>query len=164
MQQKHTEGRPQSRSAGPLPDDLPSPSEAPATLFTRGGGEYSIVLVPVREYRNEKEYVSGHKWDVVFEGKVLLHASKNPEFEACRALVAKGITGKLVTYRDGRPCMVLNIEKAAKVTVSETKAHGPRFVPYKPFPVNASDFATSEHFKPGKRPTGTQTAPDEKAA
>lgn len=159
--QFRNEESPRPRTAWGYPHHTKPPSAAQDALPARVGGEYSITLVPVRVYRNTKEYASGFKWNVVFDGKALLKASRNPEFDACRALVKLGLTGKLTTYReDGRPCMTLNIEKAAKMTVSETRAHGPRFVPYKPFPDDwmASDSNAIGHFEPGKEASGVQTA------
>jgi hypothetical protein len=63
--------------------------------------EHAIQLVPFIERRNAQEYRSGEKWYVFFDGKLLLEASRNPEIEACRALVALGLAGKLTTYRNG---------------------------------------------------------------
>jgi hypothetical protein len=149
MQQRRT----QPPNSKPLPHPPETASAAPIAPPAPSVREYSIELVPFKEYRNSQEYVSGHKWDVIIDGDLLLKASKNPEFEACRALVAKGLAGKLTTYRDGRPAMTLDIEKAAKVTVRETKALGPRFARYLPFPAD-----TVWHFEPRKEGSGTPAA------
>ena len=54
---------------------------------------------------------------MLFENKLLVERSRDPECDAARALLAKGITGKLVMQdRDGRPLCVIDIERAAKVT------------------------------------------------
>lgn len=161
MQQKLDRGSPQSRSAGPLPDNLKPPSAAPIAPLGRVEGEYSILLAPVRVYRNAKEYASGFKWDVVFDCQVLLKASRNPEFEACRALAKMGLAGKLATYHGDKPGMVFDIEKAAKVTISEIRAHGPRFALYKPFPsdLTASDSDAIGHFRPGEESARYPVAP-----
>ena len=37
----------------------------------------------------------GYRWSVIFRGKLLVERSRDPECDAARALLAKGITGKL---------------------------------------------------------------------
>jgi hypothetical protein len=44
---------------------------------------------------------AGYRYSVIFRGKLLVERSRDPECDAARALVAKGITGKL-TMLDGR--------------------------------------------------------------
>ena len=43
----------------------------------------------------------GYRYSVLFEGQLLVDRSRDPECDAARALVAKGITGKL-TMLDGK--------------------------------------------------------------
>jgi hypothetical protein len=68
-------------------------------------------------------------------GSVLVESSRNPEFDACRALVALGITGKLEVRRPGRVSadMHLDIERGAGLTIRETDDRGLRLVLWKPF-------------------------------
>jgi hypothetical protein len=64
----------------------------------------------------------GQYYRVYFEGAVLIEDTWNPEFEACRALVARGITGRLETWRAGKshPGMIVpDIEEGARWTVVE---------------------------------------------
>jgi hypothetical protein len=71
---------------------------------------------------------AGYVYSVVFDGKLLVERSRDPECDAARALVAIGLTGKL-TLCDGKtgvPRTIINIEKAARLTVEETGAY-PRF-------------------------------------
>jgi hypothetical protein len=59
----------------------------------------------------------GQYYRVYFEGAVLIEDTWNPEFEACRALVARGITGRLETWRAGKshPGMIVpDIEEGAR--------------------------------------------------
>ena len=79
---------------------------------------------------------SWYLYDVEFEGEVIVKNSKDAECDAARALLARGMTGKLtmVDAKTGRPRTIINIEKAAKLTVSETRSHGPRFVSWTPNP------------------------------
>jgi hypothetical protein len=65
----------------------------------------------------------------------LIESSRVPALEACRALLALGITGKLEVWRPGKawPDMQLDIEEGAKLTVIETEKEGPRFGWWRPF-------------------------------
>ena len=71
----------------------------------------------------------GYVFSVVYNGKLLVERSRDPECDAARVLVAKGITGKL-TMLDGKtgiPRTIINIEKAAKLRVAEESKNGLRF-------------------------------------
>jgi hypothetical protein len=68
-------------------------------------------------------------------GKVLIESTRNPEFDACRALLARGITGRLEVWRPGRVSadMRLDIERGARLTIRETDDRGLRLVRWEPF-------------------------------
>ena len=69
-------------------------------------------------------------WSVLFENKLLIARSRDPECDAARALLAKHVTGKLTMQdRDGRPLCVIDIERAAKVTAREGRG-APYFAKY----------------------------------
>ena len=71
---------------------------------------------------------TGYVYSVICEGQLLVERSRDPECDAARALLAKGITGKL-TMLDGKtgiPRTIIDIEKAAGLTVKEGPS-GPRF-------------------------------------
>jgi hypothetical protein len=90
-------------------------------------------------------------YSVVFQGKLLVERSGDPECDAARALLAQGITGKLhlsdaggfsvekklepwgvryiYTARPPIPRTIIDIEKAAMLRSVET-ANGPRFRRY----------------------------------
>jgi hypothetical protein len=61
--------------------------------------------------------------------------------EACRALAAQGITGRLEMWRPGRPRrdMACDIEKGAGLTVVETDAVCPSFRRWEPFRADARE-------------------------
>ena len=64
---------------------------------------------------------TGYVYSVICEGQLLVERSRDPECDAARALVAKGITGEL-TLLDGKtgiPRTIINIEKAAKLRTAE---------------------------------------------
>jgi hypothetical protein len=76
---------------------------------------------------------SGYRYRVIHEGAILIEDTSNPEYDACKALLAKGFTGCLETYRGNTPCMRLDIKKGAKLTIEETPTQGPRKVKYRPW-------------------------------
>jgi hypothetical protein len=69
------------------------------------------------------------RYSVLFDGKLLVECSRDPECDAARALFAMGHTGKLTMLdgKTGRPRTIIDIEKAAKLRVEEGP-YGPRFV------------------------------------
>jgi hypothetical protein len=72
------------------------------------------------------------RYNVVFDGDLVLEGSRDPECDLARILLSRGHTGT-VTLLDGktkRPRSIINIEKAAKITVEEGP-NGPRFVKYR---------------------------------
>ena len=92
---------------------------------------HRIVIEPAT-IRGER----GQYYRVYFQDSVLLEDTWNPEFEACRALVARGVTGRLEVWRAGAtyPGLVFpDIEVGARWTVVENDKDGPiikRWVPY----------------------------------
>jgi hypothetical protein len=101
----------------------------------------------VEETNRARLYPKRDGYSVIHDGKLLVSKSRNPECDAARALLAGGITGKLHLFDAGsfqvtkkrepwgiryiytpRPPMlrtIINIEKAAELTVEET-GNGPR--------------------------------------
>lgn len=84
---------------------------------------------------------TGARYRVTHLGAVLIESTRDPEFEACRALLAKGITGTMVTYSPGSPVprMRLDIEKGAALMTIESATVGLRICRYKPHPRAADD-------------------------
>jgi hypothetical protein len=79
---------------------------------------------------------SGPHYRVVYAGQILVESTKEPLFDACRALVTLGHTGGL-EMRGGEPyarMIVRDIEQAATLTVAENVNAGPRFARYRPHP------------------------------
>ena len=64
----------------------------------------------------------GYVYSVIYDGKLLVERSRDPECDAARALVAHGITGKLTMCdgKTGKPRTIIDIERAAKLTAEET--------------------------------------------
>ena len=71
----------------------------------------------------------GYRYSVIFDGKLLVERSRDPECDAARVLLARGITGNLAMLdrKTGKPRTIIDIERAAKLTVSEENRDGLRF-------------------------------------
>jgi hypothetical protein len=76
----------------------------------------------------------GQRYRVTYLGSVLVESTRNPEFDACRALLAQSITGHLEVWRAGRsaPDARLDIERGAKLTTEEGDRQTLRVVRWKP--------------------------------
>ena len=85
----------------------------------------------------------GEVYSVIFRGKLLVERSNDPECDAARALLAKGITGKLTMLdgKSGMPRTVIDIEQLAQLCVKG----GPlRFAPYESRPDRSLTAETDE--------------------
>jgi hypothetical protein len=75
------------------------------------------------------------KYKVSYRGENLIESTREPVYSSCRALVARGLTGKLEVW-GGEPYargIVKDIEKGAKLTIVENENEGPRLGRYKPW-------------------------------
>jgi hypothetical protein len=63
----------------------------------------------------------GYRYSVLFQGELLVERSRDPGCDAARALLAKGITGKLTMLdgKTGKPRTIVDIEKAARLTAKD---------------------------------------------
>jgi hypothetical protein len=78
------------------------------------------------------------KWHVTVDRATIVRNARDPEHEACRVLLARGITTGKITFRhasDGMVGMIMDIEKGAGLTVEESENRGLRVAKYRPFPV-----------------------------
>src|SRR5688572_19745577 len=80
----------------------------------------------------------GHRgpvYSVRHAGQVLLREARVPVFDACRALKAMGVRGRLEVWRPGKPTwdMAVDIERGDGLTVEESDTVSVRIVPYVPF-------------------------------
>jgi hypothetical protein len=79
----------------------------------------------------------GLYYRVHYEGAVLVDETWNPEPESCRALLARGIVGRLEVwrFREDHPDMIIpDIAKAAEWSIEENEKWGPRFTRWRPRP------------------------------
>ena len=75
---------------------------------------------------------AGYVYSVICNGELLVERSRAPECDAARALVARGITGKLSLCdgKTGKPRTMIDIERAAELTVEES-GDAPRLRKYR---------------------------------
>jgi len=76
----------------------------------------------------------GQRYRVLYQGEALIESARNPEHDACRALLARGITGTLEVWHRGASHAGSRIDIAcgAKWTVRETE-HGLILAPWVPW-------------------------------
>jgi hypothetical protein len=90
----------------------------------------------------------GQRYRVRFGGEVLIADTWNPEFEACRALAARGFTGPFEVWRVGKahPDMLIpDIEEGARWTVLENVNVGLVIVRWRPWSDDIQPDAFSRH-------------------
>lgn len=76
----------------------------------------------------------GPVYRVLFNGTELIDRTVRPAADACRALVALGLTGAAEMWGEGKHRMTFPaIERAALLTTSEGEMSGPKVVKYVPF-------------------------------
>jgi hypothetical protein len=84
---------------------------------------------------------TGARYRVTYLGEKLIEGARTPLFDACRALLAKGITGTLVMYSPGSSVhrAKVDIEEGAQLMVAEGDKAGPRLARYRPHPGGAEE-------------------------
>src|SRR5215470_11358715 len=77
----------------------------------------------------------GRRYRVTYAGETLVEGRRNPIFDACRALLARGITGRLEVWRKGKTSadIQLDIERGAGLAICETATVSLRVVPWQPW-------------------------------
>jgi hypothetical protein len=88
---------------------------------------------------------NGRRYRVIYAGKILVEGRRNPIFDACRALLARGITGPLEVWRRGRTRadMQLDIERGAGLAIWESATQSLQLAPWRPRPNITSQDAVS---------------------
>jgi hypothetical protein len=90
--------------------------------------------------------IGAGRYQVLYQRRVLIASCREPEFSACRALIALGVTGLMETYRrtDKRyACMRIEIQRGARLTVSENRS-GIRIVAWRPFTTRTTENADEQ--------------------
>jgi hypothetical protein len=77
----------------------------------------------------------GRRYRVTYAGQTLVEGRRNPIFDACRALLARGLTGRLEVWRQSKTSadMQLDIERAARLAIKETATESLRVVSWEPW-------------------------------
>ena len=125
-----TSDRPQEWGGGVMDDHtLDAALVAPRHYDDTHTAYLTVKRPPKGKYRE-----SWYRYDVEFDAQIVVrNKSKDPERDLARVLLSRGIKG-VVTVFDaitGKPRTIVNIEKAAKLTVLETRRRGPRFIKWK---------------------------------
>jgi hypothetical protein len=98
----------------------------------------------------------GYRYDVLLGDKVIVSRSRDPEHDAARALLARGVSGRFRTmdFATGKPRMIVDIAKAARLSVIERDDRGPVAVAH--HPMTEQDKARAKRHRPGQglRSTG----------
>jgi len=103
------------------------------------------VVVPTPDHRVEIQRThhtsAGSRYRVIFRGETLLETTRDPEFEACRVLLARGVKGTLASYWAGSSVhsMIVDIEKGATLAAIENDKDGPRIGRYRRHPNSTED-------------------------
>ena len=88
---------------------------------------------------------AGYLYNVTLDGDLVLERSRDPACDLARVLLARGVKGKAILYdgKTGQPRLIVNIERAAKVTaVDEPRL---RFVTWKPFQKGEQSGSVTPH-------------------
>jgi hypothetical protein len=116
---------------------VPCPPRRPHSVAVRRHDAPLIATVTAKRPPEGNHRESWYLYDIEFEGELVVRDSKDPECELARALRARGVTGTVTLVDANGPRITINIEKCAKLTVRETRSHGPRFVKWRPNPFGA---------------------------
>jgi hypothetical protein len=78
---------------------------------------------------------SHYLYDVAYQGEAIVSGSRIPEFDACRVLLDRGLTGRIILSDavTGKDRISVDIEKGAQLTVREDAKRGPHFAKWRPF-------------------------------
>jgi len=125
-------------TAGPTPS--PGRGASSRTAITAKAIDGSEQKEKRLEHRVELELThyagTRARYRVTYLDKTLIQSTRDPELDACRALLAKGIKGTLVAYSPGGsfPRMRIDIEKGAQLMSIDNTADGPRIGRYRRHP------------------------------
>jgi hypothetical protein len=91
-----------------------------------------------RQYRIEIERIQASgpaRYRVTLDGEILIDRCRDPEFDACRALLARGLTGTVETWVRGAtaPGFRFDIGLASQLAAHESATRSPRIGKWHPF-------------------------------
>ena len=79
-----------------MSSDLPTYPEVAFGATRRHAGTHNAYVSARRPSKAGSQRDDYYLYDLTFDNEVIVTGSKMPEFDACRILVARGVTGKLV--------------------------------------------------------------------
>jgi hypothetical protein len=92
---------------------------------------------------------SGQRYLVRYAGAVLVESTRNPDFDACRALLKMGAAGQLEMWHpNSRFPARIDIVKGAGLTVEESDRVGPRFARWRARPEEAANAVSRADHSP----------------
>jgi hypothetical protein len=111
--------------------DTPQQANGPVARHPHTLSAYLTAVPPSGNSSREDYYL----YDLALDGEVIVTGSRTPEFDACRILVARGLTGKLVIFdaNTRKPRLTVDIKAGAKLTVKESRKQSPTFAKWAPF-------------------------------
>ena len=125
----------------------------PAVCARAAHGNVPLILHPPRLSK------SGYRYDVEHDGELIVVGSDDPQRDAARKLVARGISGRAETIdgKTGKLRMRFDIEAFAATRTVERNAGGISIEPWRPMPSEIS------HGRPrrGVSPPGGRKVADE---
>jgi hypothetical protein len=99
---------------------------------------------------------SSPRYRVMYWGEVLIARSRVPIFDACRALVARGLTGSVGLYRNDRlDALVRDIAVGAQYTIEESAEVSMRLRRYVSYERERARTATNDFSVPDPIPEQT---------
>jgi hypothetical protein len=107
----------------------PTYPDAAFVATRRRPGTHNAYLTATAPSKSGSQRDDYYLYDLTFENEVIVTGSAMPELDACRILVARGITGKLAVYDAATMTLryTVDIEAGAKLTIIENRRSGPRF-------------------------------------
>jgi hypothetical protein len=76
---------------------------------------------------------AANHYRVRYADEILIEDTWSPEYDAARALVAKGIAGNVEVWREGKVASTMDVERSAETTIVENANVGPRLGTWTPF-------------------------------
>ena len=113
-----------------------------------------------------KELPDRHaRFSVTFNGEVIVASARDPEHDACRALLARDITGRVQFYTAaGTPSLTMDFETAARRVMSEEDRDGLRLRKFTSRDPDTAPYSASEPSAGAPHPANTNTAGEQKHA
>jgi hypothetical protein len=98
-----------------------------------------------------------YAYDVLLDGELIISDSRDPDTDLARALLSRGGVVTVLDGRTGKARTLVNIEKAAKLRLTEEDRNGLRYRKYLEHPDNGS--SAGEGRKPGVKEPDENFAP-----